>query len=80
MSWEPEITIEKEPYPDSVFVNLVTDSLIGCREYFPERTCRMVKPEWAGAKSRTKVCSECGMQFQTWQENFCPHCGCKVIK
>lgn len=45
----------------------------------PERTCRMVKPEWAGPKSRTKACSECGMQFETWLENYCSYCGAKVV-
>lgn len=44
-----------------------------------ERTCRMVVPEWAGKKSRTRVCSECGSQFATWQERFCPYCGAKVV-
>ena len=53
---------------------------IGAAFYVPERTCRMVKPEWAGPKSRTKVCSECGVQFQTWLEKYCSHCGAKVVE
>lgn len=44
------------------------------------RECRVVKPEWAGARSRTRVCSVCGMQaFPTRQEMFCSHCGARVV-
>ena len=45
-----------------------------------ERTCRMVKPDWGGPKCRDKVCSECGVLFQTWGEKYCSHCGAKVVK
>lgn len=55
-------------------------AMIGHAFYDKVRTCHMVKPEWAGPKSRVKVCSECGVEFKTWLERYCSYCGAQVIE